>query len=343
MFYECAKCKRRWSHPLAGCPYCLIPLEKMKAKVARVRGAVKVGIPTFFHPNVPYNVLVLEDEFSNMWSHKSEKEYAIGDEFKVEASNNPGAVAVWRVKHDPQEAVGSVLDLIGGIGVGANSKIVILPTIEKASHSYFRDNTSPEFLAAVLSLLLEAGAKIENIVVASQGFGDVPITAMAQKSGLVDVCQKAGITPLDLGQGEFEKVNQFEISKKVLEVDLVINLAIEKMGRASACQNLFLALKKENYLAQIYLSSEGEMAAELNLLLKNMVVIGEAEFVQRSNKLTTFMGLVLASKSAANLDRVFNEIAQSFKTPEIVKDVAIGDIPIAGRNIKEVQYNAETF
>ena len=328
---------------MSECPYCLIVLDKMPESGAKVCGAAKVSIPTLFHPNTPYNVLVLEDGGGNCWSHKSEKEYQIGEEFAVESNNDPDAVAVWRVKYDQKEAIGKALDLIGGIDAGANAKIAVLPTLEKASHGYFRDNTSPEFLAAVLELLLEKGAKAENIAVAQQSFGDLPVVAMAQKSGLIAVCQKFGIAPVDLAAGEFVQAGQFEISKTILEADIFINLSMEKMGRAAAGENMFRVLKKENYSAQAYLSSEAAIVAGLAPLLKNMTVIGEAEFVQRSNRLAAFLGLALASRSAANLDRVFGEITQSFKIPEIVKDIPMENIPLAGRTIKEVQYQAEIF
>ncbi len=341
MFYECSKCKRRWQYPLSECPYCMIALDKMASKTAKVNSVMKVSIPTLLHPAAPYFVLLLEDEFGNLRARKSEKEYQIGDELNFAPNSN--AVSVWRVKYDRQEAIDKALELIGGVKIEPDSKIVILPTIEKASHSYFRDNTSPEFLTALLQALLDKGAKIENIMVGGQSFGDVSAGAMAQKSGLVGACQEFGITPADLAEGEFEKIDKFEIAKKVLEADLVINLAMEKMGRAAACDNMFRVLKKENYLGQKYLSSEAEIAAALAPVLDKMIVIGEAEFVQRSNKLTTFAGLVLASKNAANLDRVFNEITQSLKAPEIVKDIAPASIPIAGRTIKEVRYRAETF
>ncbi len=343
IFYQCSQCKRRWQYPLAECPYCLISLDKMPEGAVKVCGAAKVNIPTLFHPNTPYNVLVLKDDAGNCWGHKSEKEYQIGAEFAVDKNNDSGAVAVWRVKYDQKEAIGKALDLIGGINIGADAKIVVLPALEKASHSYFRDNTSPEFLAAALELLLEKGAKIENIAVAQQSFGDLPVGAMAQKSGLLAVCQKFGIAPMDLAAGEFVKTGQFEISQTILGADIVINLVMEKMGRASACENIFFVLKKENYEAQAYLSSKADIAAALAPLLENMIVVGEAEFVPRSNKLAVFLGLALASKSAANSDRIFNEIAQSFKLPEIIKNISLENIPLVGRTIKEVQYQAEIF
>jgi len=321
----------------------MVSLNKMDSKAVKVIGAVKVAIPTLFHPNVPYYVLALTDESGNIWGYKSEKEYKVGDDFLVESDNDPAAVAIWRVKYDIREGIDKVLELIGGIAVDKKSKIVILPTIVKPTHSYFRDNSSPEFLAAVLQTLLDRGAIAENIIVASQSFDDLPVAAAAQKSGLLDVCNKFGIAPLDLATLEFGKNGQLEISKTVLFADLAINLAMERIGGAAAAENIFKVLKKENYLGRKYLSSEAEIIAALEPMLDKMITIGEAENVARPNKLTTFMGLVLAGRSARNVDRIFNEAAQAFKLPETIKDIAVGGIPVTGRSIKEVRYQAEIF
>ena len=341
MFHVCPKCKRRWEYPLSECPYCFVPLRKMESKKIRVNSAAKVTIPTLFHPSVPYYVLILEDELGNLWGYKSEKEYKPGDEFALEA--DPDAVAVWRVKYSALEAVEKALELAGGINAGENSKVVVLPTLAKPSHAYFRDNASPEFLGAVLQILLDRGVKADNITVASQSFDELPSAAAAQKSGLIDAGAKFKVAALDLATAGFEQVGRFEISKPVLAADLVVNLAMEKMGQASATENLFKVLKKENYLGQKYLSSEAEIVADLELALDKTIVIGEAENVQRSSKLTTFMGLVLAGRSSRRVDRVFNEIAQSFMIPEIIKGIDLAAVPIAGRTIKEVQYQAEIF
>ncbi|MFA6376558.1 MAG: hypothetical protein WCX69_04135 [Candidatus Paceibacterota bacterium] len=340
-FYQCLQCKKRWEYPISECPYCFVALEKMESKTCRVNSVIKVAIPTLFHPNVPYYILLLEDEMANFWGYKSEKEYQAGDEFKLQPDQN--AVAIWRVKYDVIEAVGKALELMGDINVGKDSKVVILPTLAKPSHAYFRDNASPEFLSAVLQILLGRGVEAKNITVAGQSFDDLPVVAVAQKSGLIDAGAKFGVAALDLATGEFERMGNFEISKTILSADLVINLAMEKIGAANATNNLFRVLKKENYLGQKYLSSDAEIVAALEPILDKMIVIGEAENVQRSNKLTSFMGLVLAGRSSRNIDRVFNEIAQSFKVPETIKDIPVQDIAIAGRTIKEVQYCAEIF
>jgi len=343
MFYICPKCKRRWQYPLNECPYCLILLDKMESKTAKVSGVIKVTIPTLFHPEVPFYILLLEDESSNLWAYKSEIEYKIGDEFKYKPCAQPGAVAVWRVKYDVQETIAKALELIGGVQIKNDSKIVVLPTVAKASHAYFRDNTSPEFLTVMIQTLLDYGIKTENIVVASQSFDETPVAAAAQKSGLIAACAKFSITPVDLATTEFVKLGEFMISKPVVDADLIINLAMEKIGQSNACQNLLKVVKKENYLGQKYLSSDAQIIATIEPLLDKMMTVAEAENVQRSNKLTTYLGLVLVGHSSRNVDRVFNEIAKSFKVPEIVKDIDLAVVPVAGRTIKEVQYNAEIF
>lgn len=343
MFYQCSKCQRRWEYPLNECPYDFAPLTAMKSATAKIVNVSKVSIATLLHPAQPYYVFLLKDENGNFWAYKSEKELKPGEEFQAKPNPADNAVAIWRVKYNPKEAISKVLELIGGFKVNANSKIFILPTLTAVTHEYFRDNTSPRFLDAVLSLLIEYGVKTENITVGTQSFDETSIAAAAQKSGLLALASKYKIMPQDLAETEYAKMGQFEIVKTAADADLIINLAMEKIGQASATQNLFRLLKKQNYLGLQYLSSDEEIAKELEKIINRMIIIGEAENVQRSCKLTTFLGLVLAAKNPRYLDRVFNEAAQALRLPEILKNCNMESIAVVGRNIKEVQYNAEVF
>lgn len=311
----------------------------MESKEAIVKSVVKVAIPALFHPNVPFYILLLQDEFGNTWGQKSEKEYSIGDRYQCSAVLNKKAVAVWRIKYDIGEAIEKATGLLGGVVVDKNSKILILPTVSMPSYAYFKDNTSPEFLEAVVEFLIGKGADKANISIASQSFGSVPAGAIAQKSGLVEASLKFGITPLDLSGGSFENKDGLEVSSNALSADLIINLAMEKMDQASACDNLAKILSKKSFDEQK--SSGASLAEKLESILGKVMVIGEADFVQKNNKTTTFMGLIMASQSGRSLDRVFNEVSQSFNLPETIKDINVNDIPIAGRTIKEVQYQAE--
>lgn len=347
MFYQCPKCKRVWQYPLAKCPECFLGLERMKSEKIKVSGVSKVNIPTILHPKTPYFVLLLEDENGNKWVQKSVKEYKIGEEFKTEKSDSKDAVAVWRVKYDILEGIEKLVELIGGLKVSPETKILILPTLVSPKHSYFAENTSPEFLGTTIDYLIKRGAKIENIKVAGQSFDEIPIEACAKKSGLLDICLKNKVQVLDLSKSNFAKKDNFEISEEVFSADLLINLPILKVGKASASENLFRQLKKENYLGLKYLSSEKEIIENLlKFLLARqseskggppILTLAEAQNVQKRDKFVAYLGLVFGSFNSLNLDRVFAEITMT-KLPEILKNVKIEEIPILGRKVEELQY-----
>jgi len=336
MFFECKNCKKIWQHNIEKCPLCFSPLERIRSRKAKVIDIAKVQIPSLFHPKVPYFILVLEDEEGNKWIQKSFKEYKIGEEISFQATKDKKTVAIWKVKYDFLEAIERVVEFLGGIKISQNSKILILPTLISASHPYFRENTSPQFLENVLKFLLESGAKPENIKVASQSFDEIDISAKAQKSKLLKVCQNFKVLPLNLAEAKFVKRGDLEISKEVFETDLILNLPILKMGKAQATENIFVLLKKENFLAQKYLVSEKEIFEKLKKEIPEFLTIAEAKEVQDERKFVLRLNLVFASFSPQNLDRLFIEITKS-KLPEILTDVKIEEISVLGREIEEVK------
>jgi len=336
-FFQCPKCKRVWQYPIEKCPECFLKLEKVKSKKAKVIGGGKTTIPSIFHQKVPYFVYVLEDENKNRWIQKSEKELKVGEEIEIEKAKNKDAVAVWRVKYDFFEAIEKLIEILN-VKFEKNSKILILPTLIKDSHSYFRDNISPEFLEAAIQFLIENGIEPQNIKVCSQSFDEVEIEKKAQKSGLFEVCKKQKIILLDLAKGNFVKKGDLEISEEVFKADLILNLPILKIGKSSSCENLFFLLKKENYLAQKYLYSEIEIFEKLKKQLPEVLTIGEANRVQDKNGIVHYLNLALASFDPKNLDRVFCEIIKEKELPEMVKEVKIEGIEILGRKISEVEF-----
>jgi len=346
-FYRCPKCKKTWQYPIEKCPNCFLKLEKLKSTKIRVAGISKVQIPTMFHPKTPYFVLLLEDENGNKWVQKTVKEYEIGDLFKVEPCTDKKAVAIWRVKYDIFEAIEMVIELLGGIIPHQKSwrgaKILILPTLISPKHPHLAENTSPEFLESTIKHLLENGAKIENIKVAGQSFDEIPIEASAKKSQLSKVCKEFNILPINLAQGEFIKKDSFEISKEVFNSDLIINLPILKMGKISATENILKLLKKENYLGLKYLYSEKEIFKKLKDALPEIFTLAEAQSIQKPNGFIAHLGLVLASFNSLNLDKILFEATNFKDLPEILKGIKIEDIPIFGREIEEVQFNAEKY
>jgi len=361
MFYQCQKCKRIWQYPIEKCPDCFLRLEKLLTKEAKVTGVSKVAVPTLLHPRVPYFVLVLEDEKGNKWVQKSIKEYKIGEEFKLEPNQDKNAVAIWRVKYDILEAIEKIIELIGNIKIDQKSKILILPTLISPKHPYFAVNTNPRFLESLIKYLKKIGGETKNIKVAAQSFDETPIEATAQKSQLFDVCLKNQITPLDLAKGNFVKKTQnnftFEISEEVFNADLIINLPIlkldSKLGVRGATENTLKFLKKESYFSLQYLHSQDsnppatlpakggapEIMEKFQEVLPSYLTVADGQTIQKTNGLTTFLGLILAGFNSFNLDKIFAEICMVENLPEYLKNIKIEDIPMAGRKVEEVQYN----
>jgi len=370
MFFQCPKCKKIWQYPIEKCPDCFLNLERLKSGRVKVIGISKVTIPTLLHPKVPYFVLVLENEGGNKWVQKSIKEHKIGDVIEYESSQDKNTVAVWRMKYDILEAIEKVIELLGGLtptpkfGVGAQTKILILPTLIAPKHPYLAVNTSPKFLENLINYLSNVGADKKNIKVAAQSFDETPIEASAQKSQLLDVCLQNQITPLDLAKGNFVKKTQdgftFEISEEVFNSNLIINLPIlkldSKLGVRGATENVLKFLKKESYLSLQYLHSpseseggkeglpsltEEEIMEKLQGVLPNFLTIADGQTIQKTTGFTAFLGVILASFHPFNLDRVFAEITMVSNLPECLKKIKIENIPTAGRKVEELQYEVE--
>ena len=352
MFYQCPKCKSCWQHPITKCPNCFVKPERIRSSKAKVVGVSRVIIPTLTHPQVPYFALVLEDQNGNKWAQKSVKEYKVGEEVNFKPESSPEAVAIWRVKYDILEAIEKAVELIGGIKVSQDSKIIILPTLFVPAHPYLGENTNPQVLDTVIKFLMQKGAKAKNIKVAGQSFNEIPIEASAQKSQFLQVCGENKVGLLDLAKTEFVTKTvdnfNFEISAELYRQDIVINLPTlnlhPKLGVSGATENIFKFLNKRSYLALKYLFASEQIFTKINRSLpENILTIGEAMNVQKRNKLTVLLSFMLASYNMVNMDRVFAEICLLDPLPNYLKKTKIENIPIAGREIKEVQFNIESI
>jgi len=340
-FYQCPNCKKIWQYRIEKCPDCFQNLKKLESKNLKVIGVSRVNIPTFLHPQIPYFVLLLEDENKNRFVFKSEKEYKIGDFFELEKAKSKEAVAIWRIKYDFKEAIEKTLELLGDFDF-ENKKILILPTLETPVHPHLRENTSPEFLRAVLEFLLERGVKEKNIKIVNQSFNQFEIGACAFKSQLLFVAQSFSVIPKDLAQGEFLKKGKFEITAEVFDSDIILNLPILKTTTTQSLDNILKLLKKENFLSLEYLSSKEEILKEIFQFLPPVLTIAEANYIKRENRTICALYLVFSSFNPFNLERVFYEVIKK-EPPKIIKEIEIEKIEILGRKIKEVQLEVETL
>jgi len=356
MFYQCSRCKKIWQYPIEKCPDCFQNLESIPSRKIKVIGISKVTIPTILHSKVPYFVLVLEDGNGNKWAQKSIKEYKVGEEWtpldsKHLTGQSKNAVSIWRIKYDILEGIEKVVDLLGGLTINPQTKILILPTLISPKHPYLAANTNPKFLESLIQYLVKIGGDVKNVKVVAQSFDETPIEASAQKSQLLDVCLKNQITPLDLAKSNFIKKEKesfsCEISEEALNSDLIINLPILKLdaktGIKGAAENSLKLLKKESYLSLQYLSNPEEILEKTQEVLPNYLTVADAQTIQKTSGFTAFLGVTLASFNPLNLDRAFAEICMFKDLPEYLKKIKIEDVPIIGRAIEEVQYEVEKF
>jgi uncharacterized protein (DUF362 family) len=324
----------------------------METKKAKVVGVSETTVSTIQHTKVPYFVLLLEDEKGNKWAQKSKKEYKKGEEIILEGKKDKNIVAIWRIKYDVLEGIERAVDSLGGLTINREdaqinpeTKILILPTLDSPKHPYFAANTNPRFLEGMVRYLIKMGASTKNIKVAAQSFNEIPIEASAQKSLLFKTCLDYGIIPLDLSGTNFIKKSEeginFEISQEAFDADLIINLPILKTGKASSSENILKFLKKENYLGLKYLHSSEEILEKINKVLPLYLTISDGEIIQKSNQFTFFLGIVLAGFNPLSIDRVFNEIIMFKALPESLKKIKIEEIETIGREIEEVQCDAE--
>ena len=346
-FYQCPKCKKVWQYPIEQCPDCFEKLKRVYSKKAIVIGVSKVSIPSLFHPRVPYFVLLLEDENGNRWVQKSIKEYKIGDIVEYKPSLDKNSVAIWRVKYDILEGIERVIDLVGGINVNSETKIVVLPTLISPAHPHLAENTSPGFLDATIKYLIQRGAKPENIKITGQSFNDFPIEASVQKSRFLEVIEKYNVQPMDLSKTDFVKKGEIEISEEAFQNDLVLNLPILKLdkelGIKGASYNLLKFLKKQSYSSLKYLQGEQYLIEKVKYALPQVFTLADGISIQKSDKFIVYLGLVLAGFNFTNLDRVFAEVSMIKALPNYLNKIKIETIPIVGREIEEVRYNVEQF
>ncbi|MBP6891224.1 hypothetical protein KBC01_02745 [Candidatus Parcubacteria bacterium] len=331
MFFKCPKCDRRWQYPIEKCPECFCDLTRMENKQAKVIGITKVNIPTLTHPNVPFNIILLEDEFGNKWSYKTQREYKEGDDFVLETAKKRDAVAVWTWKYDILETLNKLEYLLNGFKIDSDSTILILPRLAKAEHPYLRENTSPEFLDCLIKFVIAKGVNPLNIMVGAQSFSDVPIEIMAQKSQLLDVCQKNGVNPLIIPMAGFDELYDLRISEFAKKASLVINAPILKEGQNWASENLFLLLEKDDYLKLDSKEKKKEALDKIVSGLNNVLTIAQADEIQNANKIMETVSTFLAGYNAINIDKVFSDILLT--DPEAGKD-----IEVVGKKIIDMQF-----
>lgn len=163
-------------------------------------------------------------------------------------------VAVVRAEDDVREAVQKSIDLLGGLNIKRDQRVVIKPNICYHKNLDNMIITDPGVLEAVIGLVKE---RTNNVVVVESDNNSGTADERVTKSGVMDLIEKCGVEFLNLCNDETEEHDvdglTLKIPKTVLKADFFINIPkvktcnIEHTFITIAMKNMFgtLANKKK--------------------------------------------------------------------------------------------------
>src|SRR3989344_4121926 len=296
----CEKCGKKWIYPVQKCIYCRGPITKRRSAKAKIIGITKVNIPSPMHPLTPYNIILLEDESGNRMPKKVMKDYKIGEMYEVQPAKAEGAVVISRIKYDVDEALRESINLLGGINLDPQDS----------------------------GLLKEKG--VGSIAVGEQAMLGNDTMDAAAKAGILDVCKKNDIPFIDLGKAEqverehdgmVWKLARDAVERKVIDIPTM--KAHSQLGIAGAVENLLRVFSAETQKA-LYAKGIHKMLPKILGVVRPLLCIGDAVNGMQGNGPTSlgepaFLNLILASRDAVALDRVFVEIGM-FPVPEWMEE-----------------------
>jgi|ETNmetMinimDraft_2_1059921.scaffolds.fasta_scaffold00465_11 uncharacterized protein (DUF362 family) len=342
------KSGKKWIYPVEEDIYTHEKIKKIVSNKAKVVGFTKVSIPSPLHPIIPYNVLILEDEHGHKMPKKVMKDYKIGDTYEDASSDKDNAFAIVKLKYDYDEAVDEVFELIGGIDITPKQKILIKPNLSVPGNAYLGTCTNDKTIDALLTYLINKGAKPANITIAEQSFF-LPFEKTIAKTGILEVVKKHNVKLVNIADTKFEEKQEREftlnISRIVDEHDVLINVPVIKtdmvLGMDGSFENLTRFLNKESYEQLAKDPQKAVMAlAVLPKLLPSFITLGDASIGMQGNGPAQhgepgFYNMFFAARNPVVHDRVASEILCLSKLPyaELAGKLGIGEFDLTNIDI----------
>lgn len=346
--WVCERCNKKWIHQVQTCLYCNGKIRKEVGTKLMVVGFTKVYVPCPPHPIIPYNVIILEDEFGNRMPKKTIKDYKVGDVYEDKPDSSENTISIVKIKYDFYEAVKEALELIGDIVVNKNTKILIKPNLSIPGYAYLGICTNPKVIDALIQYLLNKGAKKENITIAEQSFF-VSLEKEGEKSGINEVIKKFGVSYIDISKTEFEKKQEreftFEVSKIINNFDLIFNVPVIKtdmsLGIDGAFENLIRFLSKKTFDELSKDIKRGVLAlAVLPKIFPKFITIGDASIGMQGNGPAEygepgFFNLIFAARNPVVHDKIVQEVFCLRELPyvELAGKLGIGEYNLSKINI----------
>ncbi len=345
----CETCNKKWIYPVEKCVYCKGDITKQRGNKLKVIGITKVSIPSPMHPVIPYNIILLEDEFGNRMPKKTMKDYKIGSAYEEKKAKSQDAVSIIKVKYDIYEAIKEAVELLNFVDFKSGEKILIKPSVISAAYPYQAVNTNPDFLNAMLKFLFEKGIRKEEIIVAEQSLIGSDSMDAASKAGILEVCKQNGVQFIDISKGPFEEIEsngfKFNIFKEALK-RRIINAPIMKtnfqLGISGAMENLSRLVDEDTQRKMYFNNIEATLPKLANVFQNAATVADATNGMQGQGPLAlgepAFLNLVLASKNAALLDKSFCEVAMLPLPQYIITATAGKNSEVVGNEIEALRY-----
>jgi uncharacterized protein (DUF362 family) len=341
--WVCKKDNKKWIYPIEKCIYCKEPITKQKSRKAKIIGLTKVSIPSPMHPIVPYNVILLEDEYGNRMPKKTMRDYKIGDNYIVEDAKTDGAVIITKIKYDLMESLKGSLELLKSYDLGEDDSILIKPSIIEPAYGYQAVTTNPKILDALITYLKEK--KVKDVVVAEQAMIGNDTMAAAKKSGILDICKKHSVDFVDLKKCEYVEKSvdsfKFKIAKDFLERK-IINIPVMKTNSqiviSGAIENMLRVVDEETQKAMFTEDIEKTLPKLLKAL-PTFLTIGDATIGLQGQGPTllgepAFLNMLFVSKDPVALDTIFVEMGM-LTMPEYIKEAA--NLGIGNNDTKSIE------
>jgi len=338
----CEKDNKKWLYPIEKCIYCKGPITKQKGRKVKVIGITKVNIPSPMHPVIPYNIILLEDEYGNRMPKKTIKDYKIGDEYVIDKAKTESAVIITKIKYDLLESLRESLELLTSY-IEKNDKVIIKPSIIEPAYGYQAVTTNPKILDALLSYLKENG--IRDTLVAEQAMIGNDTIASAKKSGILDICKKQDINFIDLSKCEYAEKEvdgfRFRIAKDFLGRK-IINIPVMKtnsqIGISGAIENM-LRIVDEETQKRMFAEDIEKTLPKLLKALPNFLTIGDATIGLQGQGPTilgepAFLNMVFVSKDPVALDTIFVNMGL-LTMPSYIKEA--GSLGIGNNDTKSIE------
>ncbi len=341
--WVCEKDNKKWIYPIEKCIYCKGTIKKQISSKAKVIGITRVNINSPLHPVIPYNVILLEDEYGNRMPKKTMKDYKIGDQYVLEKAKEDSAVVITKIKYDYGESLKQSIALLNSFDIKKGDKVLIKPSIIEPAYPYQAVNTSPRLLDEVIKFL--KGLGVSDIVVGEQSLLGNDVGPAAKKSEILDVCLRHKVNVTDLSRAEYIEKGydgiKFEIAKEVFERK-IINIPVMKtnsqIGISGAIENMVRVASPKTQKAMFDEDIEKALPRLIKVLPK-FITIGDATSGMHGNGPTSmgepaFLNILYISKDPVALDAVFAETGMLPKPMYLEEAQSIG----AGiSDIKEIE------